>query len=199
MPTNSCLFFAHYHCEDRFRLVDQNSTRKPSPESALLSDLEYTLYVVAHGFWRWQTHCAQAAGVRNLGALDIQVLHTVNHRARDKHLADICLVLNITERHTVTYCLRKLQAAGLVEYEQAGRDRTYRATASGDAFCARYRQVREEFLLRVLGRDGADFAAMESITSSLISLARSYEEAGRAVTIASSAKSIGLGTAQSPR
>lgn len=175
---------------------DEANDRAPTPsrESARLSELEYTLYVVAHGFWRWQTHCAQAAGLRNLGSLDIQVLHTVNHRARNKQLADICLVLNVTERHMVTYCLRKLIDRGLVEFEQAGRDRRYRASKAGDAFCARYRRVREAFLLNVLTRDGADFDAMESATRNLAELSRSYEEAIRAVTIASSSKDTDFGT-----
>jgi len=36
--------------------------------------------------------------MRGLNALDILVMHTVNHRARGKRLSEICMVLNITTR-----------------------------------------------------------------------------------------------------
>lgn len=167
-------------------MTSRQCKTKPTDENSLyLSGLEYPLYVVANGFWRWQVHCAEAAGVRNLGALDIQVLHTVNHRARNKKLGDICLVLNISEGHVVSYCLKKLNDAELVEFELSGRDRIYRSTKAGDEFCNRYREVRRQYLVKLLEENGEDFEAFRRMGDQLLRLARLYDEARRAVTVAS--------------
>jgi predicted MarR family transcription regulator len=166
-------------------MTSQRAAGQPDENALCLSDLEYPLYVAAHGFWRWQVHCAEAAGARNLGSLDIQVLHTVNHRARNKRLGDICLVLNLTETHTVAYCLKKLQDSGLVDHEQSGRDRIYRSSATGDALCRRYREIRWQYLVRLLEEEGVDFQALRCMGDQLLRLARFYDEAGRAATVAS--------------
>ncbi len=91
-----------------------------------------------------------AAGQPDLSALDVLVLHSVNHRDRDKRLADICLVLNIEDTHTVNYALKKLARLGLVAGERRGKEIFYRATEEGQATCTAYRQVREDCLIEAL-------------------------------------------------
>ena len=58
-----------------------------------LSELEFGLILLGHAFNRWMVRCAAAAGIPEPLALEVLVLHTVNHRNRGKTLADICLVL----------------------------------------------------------------------------------------------------------
>ena len=151
-----------------------------------LSDLEYSLIILTNGFLRWVARCAEASGEGNLAASDILVLHAVNHRARNKKLAEVCLVLNIEDSHTVAYSLKKLEERGLVGHEQVGRDRVYCSTEDGDAVCSSYRDIRRDSLLSILNADEIDFNAMPQISAQMNRLSRLYAEAERKATVISS-------------
>lgn len=47
-----------------------------------LSEFEFGLIISSNGFNRWMVRCMAASGLAELGALDILVLHSVNHRER---------------------------------------------------------------------------------------------------------------------
>src|ERR1051325_8290345 len=132
-----------------------------SPESARLSELEFSMIVSINGFWSWVAHCAEAAGGRGMGTLDVLVLHAANQRAPNNRLADICLVLNFEDSHTVAYSLKKLEEYGYVMHRQDGRDRIYQSSPDGDAFCARYIEVRERALVESLKLDEVDFDRLD--------------------------------------
>lgn len=159
-----------------------------SPESARLSDLEFAIIVLGNGFWKWVVHCAEAAGARGLSALDVLVLHAVNQRARDKRLADICLVLNVEDSHTVAYALKKLEEQGYVVHRQDGRDRIYAASADGDELCRKYLEVRERTLVESLKADEVDFSRLDDTARALSRMTRYYAHASRAATIATRKK-----------
>ncbi len=148
-----------------------------------LSEFEYGLIIAGNAFNRWIVRCMAAAGHPDLNALDVLVLHSVNHRARDKRLADICFVLNIEDSHLVNYALKKLIKAGLVEAEKRGNETVYRTTGDGAEACARYRAVRESCLVetvRALGQfDEGEIAAMARFLRALSGL---YDQAARAAT-----------------
>jgi predicted MarR family transcription regulator len=127
-----------------------SSAHLVSERSAELSEFEYGLIVASHAFDRWMVRCMAAAGVGDLGPLDIMVLHSVNHRERDKKLADICFVLNVEDSHTVSYALRKLVRGGLVAARRNGKETLYAASKNGRSACERYRQVREDCLMAAL-------------------------------------------------
>jgi predicted MarR family transcription regulator len=160
----------------------------PDPESARLSELEFAMIVSINGFWKWVVHCAEAAGARGLSPLDILVLHAVNQRARDKRLADICLVLNVEDAHTVAYSLKKLEEQGYVSHRQDGRDRVYASSPDGDELCRRYLDVREKTLVDSLKADGTDFARLDETARSLTRMARYYSHASRTATVATRKK-----------
>ena len=128
-----------------------SSAHLVSEGAAELSEFEYGLIVAGNAFDRWMVRCMAAAGAGDLGALDVMVLHSVNHRARDKKLADICFVLNVEDSHTVAYALRKLAKAGLVAARRGGKETLYATTKEGRAACERYRRVREDCLVAALG------------------------------------------------
>jgi len=88
-----------------------------------------------------------AAGVPDLTVTDVLVLHHVNHRARNKKLADICFVLNYEDTHVVAYALKKLVAAGLLRTERQGKEVFYLPTEAGEAAVKSYRAVREACLM----------------------------------------------------
>ncbi|HEX5934348.1 MAG TPA: winged helix DNA-binding protein, partial [Pseudorhizobium sp.] len=62
-----------------------------------LSEIEFGMIMLNHAFNRWMVRCMAAAGVPDLSAVDILVLHNINSRNKPKTLADICLVLNIED------------------------------------------------------------------------------------------------------
>jgi len=148
-----------------------------------LSEYEYGLIVAGHAFDRWIVRCMAAAGYPELSRLEVMTLHTVNHRAREKKLADICFVLNVEDTHLVNYALKKLARAGLVEGERRGKETVWRTSPAGEAACLRYREVRESCLVetvRALGPfDAAETAAVARFLRACSGL---YDQAARAAT-----------------
>ena len=146
-----------------------------------LSEFEYGLFISGNAFERWIVRCMSGAGYPDFSPLEVMVVHTVNHRARDKRLADICFVLNIEDSHLVNYALKKLVRAGLVEAEKRGKETLYRTTRGGAEACARYREVREPCLVetvRALGNfDEEEIAAVARFLRALSGL---YDQAARA-------------------
>lgn len=146
-----------------------------------LSEFEYGLFISGNAFERWIVRCMSGAGYPDFSPLEVMVVHTVNHRARDKRLADICFVLNIEDSHLVNYALKKLVRAGLVEAEKRGKETFYRTTREGTEACARYREVREPCLVETvtaLGNfDEEEIAAMARFLRALSGL---YDQAARA-------------------
>ena len=143
------------------------------------SELEFGLIVAFNAFSRWVVKCMAAAG-HELSPLEVLVLHNVNHRERDKRLADICFLLNIEDVHTVNYALRKLLKAGLLRSEKRGKEAFYATTDAGRALCEEYRLVREQCLLSGLPRTELTGETMREIAAALRSLSGQYDQASRA-------------------
>ena len=145
-----------------------------------LSEFEFGMILTYHAFQRWMVRCMTAAGHADLGPLDILVLHSVNHRGRAKRLADICLVLNVEDTHTVTYAIGKLEKRGLVQSGRKGKEKTVTVTAQGEAACRSYHEVRERLLVAGVKRLGLDEAAISDIATLLRVLSGQYDQAARA-------------------
>lgn len=146
-----------------------------------LSEFEYGLFISGNAFERWMVRCMAAAGYPDFSPLEVMVVHTVNHRARDKRLADICFVLNIEDAHLVNYALKKLVRAGLVEGEKRGKETLYRTTREGAGACLRYREVREACLVETVGALGSfDEDEIAAVARFLRALSGLYDQAARA-------------------
>ncbi len=160
-----------------------SSAHLVSDDAGELSEFEYGLIVCANAFDRWKVRCARAAGLQDVGALDVQILHTLNSRGRDKTLAELCLILNIEDTHTVNYSLKKLIRLGLVDAGRHGKERHYRTTASGHEACRQYRSVREDCLVEVYRALGTqDEAEVRNLAQALRALSGLYDQASRAAT-----------------
>lgn len=145
-----------------------------------LSEFEFGLNMLEHAYNRWMVRCMAAAGVPNLSALDVLVLHSVNHRARPKRLADICLVLNVEDTHLVTYALKKLEGLGLVAAGRQGKEKTAAITAEGEAACLRYREIREALLVAPVKEAGLDEKRLSELSALMRVLSGHYDQAARA-------------------
>jgi predicted MarR family transcription regulator len=163
--------------------MDHGSRVATGSDDGVLSDFEFAMIVSANGFLQWVVHCAEAAGARGLSSLDVLVLHMVNHRARNKKLSDICLVMNVEDTHTVAYALKKLEEHGYVAHKHSGRDRIYYSSADGDAFCNAYRQIRHDNLVTALGDEGADFENIARMSKVLTQIGRYYLHASRVALV----------------
>jgi len=145
-----------------------------------LSELEFGLILLGHAFERWMVRCTAAAGVPDLSALDVLVLHTVNHRGRPKRLADICLVLNIEDTHLVNYAVKKLQSNALVSTGRRGKEKAVAITAKGEALCRSYRELREALLVKPVKGTGVDETRLSELAAMMRALSGHYDQAARA-------------------
>lgn len=145
-----------------------------------LSELEFGLNMIGHAYQRWMIRCMAAAGVPDLSALDVLVLHHVVHRQRPKTIADLCLVLDVEDTHLITYAAKKLQGLGLVSGGRRGKEKTLSATEAGRNACARYREVREALLTHAVVATGIAPAKLSEIAALLRTLSGHYDQAARA-------------------
>jgi predicted MarR family transcription regulator len=145
-----------------------------------LSELEFGLILASHAFERWMVRCIAAAGVPNLSALDVLVLHTVHHRGRNKTLADIGLVLNVEDSHVVNYSIKKLSTLGLVSTGRVGKEKSVSITAHGADICEKYKTIREELLVNTVKRLQLDEDTLSTIAATLRALSGNFDQAARA-------------------
>nr|WP_083859516.1 winged helix DNA-binding protein [Herbaspirillum sp. B39] len=151
-----------------------------SERSAELSELEYALIMASNAFNRWMVRCMAAAGAKDMTAIEVSLLHHVNHRDRKKKLADICFVLNVEDTHVVTYALKKLVKAGYVKSEKAGKELLFSTTPAGQALCMKYREVRERCLIEVQVESGIPNQAIGEAAQLLRNASGLYDTAARA-------------------
>ncbi len=171
---------SHPGANDSQRIV--TSAHLVSEKSPELSEFEFGLIIATHAFNRWVTRCMGAAGVKDMTAVDVLVLHHTNHRGLEKRLADICFVLNIEDTHVVSYSLKKLMAAGYVRNQKRGKEVFFSTTEAGVALCMRYREVREACLMPGFSGADAENRQLGEVARLLRTLSGRYDQAARAAT-----------------
>jgi predicted MarR family transcription regulator len=159
-----------------------SSSHLVSPQSQELSEFEFGLILASNAFNRWVIRCMAAAGLKDMTTLEVLLLHHVNHRARQKKLADICFMLNIEDTHVVAYALKKLVHLGLVCSERHGKEVLFSTTAEGQSRIARYREVREACLVAAISKDGVENTRLGEFAAFLRFLSGMYDQAARAAT-----------------
>ena len=147
-----------------------------------LSELEFGLIIASNAFGRWMTRCMAGAGVKDMTETEILVVHHVNHRGREKKLADICFVLNIEDTHVVSYALKKLANLGLVSGNRRGKEVFWSTTAAGQALCERYRQVREACLMPGFSGAEEENVRLGELARLLRTLSGRYDQGARAAS-----------------
>ncbi len=145
-----------------------------------LSEVEFGVIMLTHAFNRWMVRCMAAAGVPDLSPLDILVLHNVNHRDKGKTLADICLVLNIEDTHTVAYALKKLERLKLIQSAKRGKEKLVNVTKAGQEVCTRYASIREELLVKSVLSTEVSSESLSQVAARMRALSGHYDQATRA-------------------
>ena len=159
-----------------------SSSHLVSPRSQQLSEFEFGLIIASNAFLRWVVRCMAAAGLKDLTPLEVLLLHHVNHRARQKKLADICFMINIEDTHVVSYALKKLVSLGLVSSKRHGKEVLFSTTAEGHDYIDRYRQVRESCLVAALPREDSENERLGEMAAYLRFLSGMYDQAARAAS-----------------
>lgn len=147
-----------------------------------LSEIEFAMTVMNHSFERWMVRCMAAAGVPGLQPVAVHLLHAVNHRNREKTLAELCMMFSIEDVHVVSYAIKKLAALGLVKTGRRGKEKTVKATAAGIAACERYHEVREALLIASTRRLGLEEDALSNIAAVMRAISGQYDQAARSAT-----------------
>ena len=159
-----------------------SSSHLASGRSAELSEFEFGLIIASNAFNRWAVRGMSAAGMKDMTFTDVLVLHHVNHRAREKKLADIAFILNIEDTHIVNYSLKKLHTLGLVKTERRGKEVLYSTNEAGQALCKRYFEIRERVLVSGLTGDGTESFELSELARFLRILSGLYDQAARSAT-----------------
>jgi predicted MarR family transcription regulator len=159
-----------------------SSAHLAAGRSAELSEFEFGLIIASNAFNRWAVRCMSAAGMKDMTITDVLVLHHINHRAREKKLADIAFILNIEDTHIVNYSLKKLQSLGLVKTERRGKEVLYSTNDAGQELCKRYHDIREQVLVSGLSGDGTESFELSELARFLRILSGLYDQAARAAT-----------------
>ncbi|GHB31290.1 transcriptional regulator [Pseudovibrio japonicus] len=156
-----------------------SSSQLASGELPALSEVEFAVTMMVNAYHRWMVRCMAAAGQEGLSPLETLVLHSVNHRERSKTLADLCLVLNIEDTHTVSYALKKLEKAGLIQAGKRGKEKTAEITDAGRELCEAYKQLRDALLVKPVKELGQDEGELSRLASVLRSVSGHYDQAAR--------------------
>lgn len=159
-----------------------SSSHLASGKSAELSEFEFGLIIASNAFNRWAVRCMGAAGLKDMTITDVLVLHHINHRAREKKLADIAFILNMEDTHVVNYSLKKLHSLGLVKTEKRGKEVLYSTNEKGQEICTRYFHIREQVLVSSLTGDGTESFELAELARFLRVLSGLYDQAARAAT-----------------
>jgi predicted MarR family transcription regulator len=145
-----------------------------------LSELEYAMTMTYNAFNRWMVHCMSAIGVKDLNPLDILVLHNINHRSREKRLADVAFMLNIEDTHTINYSVKKLARKKFVSGRKQGKEIFYSTTKAGQSICLQYKEFREACLVSAASSTDRNFEEISHTALVLRSISGLYDQASRA-------------------
>jgi predicted MarR family transcription regulator len=117
-----------------------------SPDENKLDELEHALTIMSNAYSHWLLRSMAAAGDRQLNLVDILVLHHLFCNKRPMRVTEICIALNISDTHTISYSQRKLCKLKLLESERVGKDCFYKVTESGTELCLKYLNINHECL-----------------------------------------------------
>ncbi|MBM6581202.1 winged helix DNA-binding protein [Microvirga sp. BT689] len=162
------------------RLSDEKAlTSFIEEQGPAMTQFELNLNVAKNAFEQWVVRCAAAAGIKGFSSLELLVLHMVSHKNGSKRIADICFALKIEDSHLVSYALKKLSKADLVESKKISKDTFFSTTEKGRKMVSAYHSVRQRCLIRSLAMFSTSELDLSQLTDMLRVLSGIYEQAAR--------------------
>ncbi len=144
-----------------------------------LSEVEFGLNMISHAYGRWMVRCMAAAGIPDLSALDVQVLHHVVHRDRPKTIADLCLVLDVEDTTSSLMPPRSCRRLALWPAAAAARKRPWPPPTWARKPAPAIARVREALLSTAVAATGIDPLKLSEIATVLRALSGHYDQAAR--------------------
>lgn len=145
----------------------------------MLTQFEISLIVTGNAFQQWVSRCGAAAGAKGFSQLELLVLHMISYGNGTKKIADVCFGLKIEDTHIVSYALKKLGRAGLVESQKIRKDTFFSCTQQGRELVAEYGRIRNRCLVRSLSMFARQELDLEGMSNMLRVLSGLYEQAAR--------------------
>jgi predicted MarR family transcription regulator len=117
-----------------------------------LTELEFSIFRISAAFERWQSDCLACCHGGAFSGTDTALLHVIRMHDRPKSISEMGRLLKRDDLSNLTYGVRKLLKAGLVEKSEAlssKKDVTYQVTALGASITSDYAEFRRELLISV--------------------------------------------------
>lgn len=144
-----------------------------------ITRFEQSLQVVKNSFEQWVRRCGARAGLAGFASVEIEVLHIIGRAKEPRRIADICFVLNIEDTHIITYAVRKLRKAELVQSNRSGKDAFFSITPEGGERMLAYADIKRQLLLDASGRFSEQEMDLEELAEKMQLLSALYEQAAR--------------------
>ncbi len=175
MPLQEC-----WEAKARIMDIAREDPEASTLERALeMSQFELSLVVAKNAFEQWVVRCGAAAGANGLSPLELLVLHMISHKRRKKRLSDISFGMKMEDNHTVSYAIKKLSKADLVQSERVGKETFYNVTPVGHKLIERYAAVRRQCLIQSLSVLSDSELDLTTLSDLLRALSGFYEQAAR--------------------
>jgi predicted MarR family transcription regulator len=160
---------------------EQTSLDETANLGQLMTQFELGMIVAKNSFDQWVSRCGAAAGMNGYSPLELLILHMIDYNSRPKRIADICFGLKIEDTHLVSYALKKLSKAQLVESKKHGKETFFSNTEAGSRIVQTYQDVREKILINSLAMLSSERLDLDKLAQTMRTLAAMYEQAARNV------------------
>jgi predicted MarR family transcription regulator len=144
-----------------------------------LTELEFSIFRVSAAFERWQSDCLACCHGGAFSGTDTALLHVIRMHDRPKSISEMGRLLKRDDLSNLTYGVRKLLKAGLVEKSDAvgsKKDVTYQVTPLGASITGDYADFRRELLISMT-QSTAGHVDFQAIATALNLMAAMYDQA----------------------
>ena len=146
---------------------------------AAVTILERKLQVLNNTFEQWVKRCAGKSGLSPFSTIEIHILHRIGRAESPRRIADLCFALKVEDTHIVTYAVRKLAKAGLIEGNKSGKEVYFHTTTEGNDRIAAYAETKRENLGAALRMFQEQDIQLYALGEQLQVLSAVYESAAR--------------------
>lgn len=144
-----------------------------------LTELEFSIFRISAAFERWQADCLACCHGGAFSGTDTALLHVIRMHDRPKSISEMGRLLKRDDLSNLTYSVRKLLKAGLVEKSDtlgSKKDVTYQVTAEGASITSDYAEFRRELLISMT-QSTAGNVDFQAIATALNLMAAMYDQA----------------------
>ncbi len=159
--------------------IDKTWHLAKNEQEVKVTEFEFQLWRVFHGFTRWQEDCQKYVFEETLSANELALLHIIRMNERPKTIYDLSRLLNRDDPNNIQYGITKLIKLNLIEKAKTERSKkaiSYQVTEYGIKHTEVYCEARSSILIELFNKSDMD---IESATKILQQMHALYDEASR--------------------